>query len=189
MKRGFKAAAERLAQELRNQLGSAEDAPVSLDLVARHLQVDVLPADEIIDRSRLEELNELQADAFSAATFKLDGGARIVVYNPLHDAGRTQSNIAHELAHLLLKHTVRNLESVGNLKFVTCDSEQEEEADWLGGCLLLPRPILYAAAQVGMRPAEIAERYGTSEPMARFRLNMSGVLVQVARQRQRRNHR
>lgn len=183
MKRGFKASAERLAQQLREQVGSAEDTPVPLDLVAQRLNVNVLAADDIIDRSRLEELNELQRDAFSAATFKLDSGQRVIVYNPLHEIGRTNSNIAHELAHLLLEHSVRNVESVGNFKFLTCDSEQEEEADWLGGCLLLPRPILYASARKGLGPGEIAERYKTSEPMARFRLNMSGVLVQVARQR------
>jgi hypothetical protein len=32
-----------------------------------------------------------------------------------------------------------------------------------------------------MGPAQIAETYKTSEPMARFRLNTSGVLVQVDR--------
>jgi hypothetical protein len=32
-----------------------------------------------------------------------------------------------------------------------------------------------------MGPVEIAEAYKTSEPMARFRLNASGVLVQVGR--------
>lgn len=183
MKRGFKAAAERLSQQLRDQLGTPDDEPVPLELVARRLNVDVLAADEIVDRSRLEELNQLQHDAFSAATFKLDSGKRAIVYNPLHELGRTNSNVAHELAHLLLEHTVRNVETVGNFKFLTCDSEQEEEADWLGACLLLPRPILYAAAHKGLGPAEIAERYNTSESMARFRLNMSGVLMQVARQR------
>ena len=186
MKRGFKASAERLAQELRERLGSGDDQPVPLEQVAQHLDVDVLRADEIIDLRKLEELNEIQRDAFSAATFKLDSGKRVVVYNPLHEEGRTNSNIAHELAHLLLEHNVRNVESVGNFKFLTCDSEQEDEADWLGGCLLLPRPVLYAAARKGLSAKQIAERYSTSEEMARFRLNLSGVLVQVARQRKTR---
>jgi hypothetical protein len=33
--------------------------------------------------------------------------------------------------------------------FVTCDIEQEEEADWLGGCLLFPRTVLLQAAKQG----------------------------------------
>jgi Zn-dependent peptidase ImmA (M78 family) len=186
MQRGFKASAERLAQELRERLGSGENEPASLEQVAVHLDTDVLSAGEVIDIRRLEELNDIQADAFSAATFKLDSGKRVIVYNPLHEEGRTNSNVAHELAHILLEHTVRNVETVGSFKFLTCDSEQEEEADWLAGCLLLPRPILYASAKEGMGPAEIAERYRTSEHMARFRLNLSGVLVQVGRQRKAR---
>jgi Zn-dependent peptidase ImmA (M78 family) len=185
MKRGFKAQAERLASDLGRQLGYSDGDPVSLASVAEHLDVEVLPADEIVDRRRIDELNELQPDAFSAATFKLSSGRRIIVYNPLHEAGRTNSNIAHELAHLLLGHTVRNIETAGNFKFLTCDAEQEEEADWLGGCLLLPRPLLYAAAKRGWSAADIASKYSTSEPMARFRLNTSGVLVQLGRARKR----
>ena len=186
MRRGFKTEAERRAQQLREQLGAGEKDAVPLGVLAEHLGVEILAGDELVDRSELEVLNELQSDAFSAGTFKLDNGKRFVVYNPLHDAGRINSSIAHELAHLLLSHTVRNIETVGNFKFVTCDSEQEEEADWLGGCLLLPRPVLYNAARQGWTAAKVAERYETSEAMARFRLNASGVLIQVARQRQAR---
>jgi hypothetical protein len=51
----------------------------------------------------------------------------------------------------------------------------------MGGCLLLPRPILLRAAYDGKSAAQIAEEHGTSETMARFRLNASGVLVQVGR--------
>jgi hypothetical protein len=78
---------------------------------------------------------------------------------------------------------VRTIERIGTLKFLTCDVEQEEEADWLGGCLLLPRSLLLKAALSGMGFAQIADAYQTSEPMARFRLNTSGVLVQVGRVR------
>jgi Zn-dependent peptidase ImmA (M78 family) len=62
-------------------------------------------------------------------------------------------------------------------------SYQEEEADWMGGCLLLPRAVLLGAAYDGKTAAQIADEHGTSEAMARFRLNGSGVLVQVGRER------
>jgi hypothetical protein len=55
------------------------------------------------------------------------------------------------------------------------------------GCLLLPRPILLQAAKRGKSPQQIAEEFQTSEPMARFRLNASGVLVQVGRAKAARN--
>lgn len=183
MRRGFKSEAERLAADVRQRVGCAEADSAALDAVAESLGVRMLPADALIERSRLAELAEIQPDSFSAATFKLPNGERVVVYNPLHDPGRTRSNQAHELAHIILDHNVRTIERVGDLKFLTCDIQQEEEADWLGGCLLLPRALLLKAAWKGMDAEQIAQRFQTSVPMARFRLNASGVLVQVGRAR------
>jgi hypothetical protein len=75
---------------------------------------------------------------------------------------------------------LRTVEKVGDHSFVTCDVEEE---DWMGGCLLLPLPVLLRAAYNGKTAAQIAEERGTSETMAQFRLNASGVLVQVGRAR------
>jgi Zn-dependent peptidase ImmA (M78 family) len=113
----------------------------------------------------------------------------VVVHNPAHPPGRVRSDQAHELAHLLLDHDVRSIERVGTLRFLTCDAEQEEAADWLAGCLLLPRPLLLRAAAQWMSAAEVAEAYRTSEAMARFRLNASGVLVQIGRAQAARHQR
>lgn len=183
MRRGFKAQAENLAAGIRQHLGCTDNEPAPLKEAARQLGVDIVPADQLIDRRRLEDLHELQPDAFSGATFRRPDGCRIIVVNPLHPEGRKQSNIAHELAHIALDHKVRTIEQVGDLRFLTCDLEQEQEADWLGGCLLLPRALLLKAAFSGLGAPEIAEKYRTSEHMARFRLNASGVLVQVGRVR------
>jgi Zn-dependent peptidase ImmA (M78 family) len=183
VRRGFKAEAERHAAAIRERLGCGENDPVSLDAYAKDLGVRIVAADRLVPTERLQELQDEQADAFSAATFKLTSGRRVVVYNSLHAPGRTRSNQAHELAHISLGHTLRTVEKVGEMSFVTCDVEQEEEADWLGGCLLLPRSVLLQAAYKGKTPAQIAEEHGTSEAMARFRLNASGVLVQVGRSR------
>jgi Zn-dependent peptidase ImmA (M78 family) len=181
VRRGFKSEAERLATDLRQRVGCAEEDSAELEAVAENLGVRMLPADQLVERSRLAELAEIQPDSFSAATFRLPSGERVVVYNPLHEPGRTRSNQAHELAHIILDHDVRTIERVGNLKFLTCDVQQEEEADWLGGCLLLPRALLLNAAWKGMNAEQVAARFQTSVPMARFRLNASGVLVQVGR--------
>jgi Zn-dependent peptidase ImmA (M78 family) len=181
MRRGFKSEAERIASEVRERLGCGENDPVPLDSLATDLGVEIMSADQLVPIERLEELQHLQDDAFSAATLRRRDGRRVVVFNPLHANGRTRSNQAHELSHIVLQHTLRTIEKVGEMSFVTCDIEQEEEADWLGGCLLLPRPILLQAAKRGKSPQQIAEEYQTSEPMARFRLNASGVLVQVGR--------
>jgi Zn-dependent peptidase ImmA (M78 family) len=183
MRRGFKTQAERISTTIRQEHGCSNDEPAPLDKVAKSLNIDIIPADELVERSRLEELQELQPDAFSAATFPGPNGRKVIVYNPIASEGRSRSNQAHELAHVILDHNVRTIERVGGLSFLTCDVEQEEEADWLAGCLLLPRELLVKSAYKGMGAEEIAATYKTSEPMARFRLNASGVLVQVGRAR------
>lgn len=184
MRRGFKTEAERLANSIRERQGLGSHEPVSLEQAAGELGVRIVAADELVERSRLVELDELQHDAFSAATFRLPGARseHVIVYNPLSSLGRSRSDQAHELAHILLNHDVRTMERIGTMQFLTCDLEQEEEANWLGGCLLLPRPLLLKAAKASLSPAEVAERFHVSEQMARFRLNASGVLVQVGRE-------
>ncbi|MHB8394703.1 MAG: ImmA/IrrE family metallo-endopeptidase [Candidatus Dormibacteria bacterium] len=154
---------------------------MALESLAQELGVELMPADRLVPIERLRELEQLQDDAFSAATFRRRDGGRVVVFNPLHSRGRTRSDQAHELAHIILQHTLRTVERVGGFSFLTCDVEQEEEADWLGGCLLLPRPLLLKAAFSRKSPAQLAKECETSEHMARFRLNASGVLVQMGR--------
>lgn len=183
MRRGFKSEAERIASDVRGRLGCGEGDPVPLDALAADLGVEMMSAERLVPIERLRELQHLQDDAFSAATLRRRDGRKVVVWNPLHMLGRTRSNQAHELSHIVLQHSLRTIENVGEMSFVTCDIEQEEEADWLGGCLLLPRPILLQAAKLGKSPKQIADEYETSEHMARFRLNASGVLVQVGRAR------
>jgi len=125
----------------------------------------------------------VQPHAFSAATFHLPDGRRVAVYNPCNDADRTRSDLAHELAHLLLEHDVRDVHTVGGQTFFTCDPEQEAEANWLAGCLLLPRGLLLSAARRGTSPETLAAHTGVTVSMARFRMNTSGVLLQVRRTR------
>lgn len=182
MRRGFKAEAERTAADYRSRIGCSDLDALDISEMARVLAVKIIPADELVDLERLKQLDEIQPGALSAGTFNV-AGRRIVVFNPLNSKGRQRSDLAHELAHIILRHKVRTIESVGDLKLLTCDAVQEEEADWLAGCLLLPRPLLLQCARNGLSPEQIARKHGTSEHMARFRLNASGVLVQLGRER------
>lgn len=103
--------------------------------LAAYAGAEVGSADTLTSLAKLETLEELQPGAFSACTFSV-GGKHIVVFNPLATEGRTQSDIAHEVAHLLLKHSVKSVETIAGVSFFTCDEEEEQEANWLAGCLL-----------------------------------------------------
>jgi Zn-dependent peptidase ImmA (M78 family) len=176
--RGFLTHAERHAARLRDELGLGPVDPVDLQVVAQHLGVRVVAADELVDIARLQELERIQAFAFSACTLDI-GGTKVVVFNPLRSHARTQSDIAHEVSHLLLGHELDEVRTVAGVPFRTCRPDQEEEATNLGGTLLLPRPLLLRAARRGLGVDEIAEQYGVTLDMARFRFNRTGVARQA----------
>lgn len=179
MRRGFKAEAERRAEEIREEMGKGHSEPLDAVELARHAGAQVRCADELTSRGKLETLEELQPGAFSACTFSV-GDRHVVVYSPLASPGRTQSDIAHEVAHLILGHEMKSVEKIAGMSFFNCDAEEEREANWLAGCLLLPRRLLYLAAKRGLDSAEIAEKYVVSEQMAAFRLRTTGVTRQLA---------
>lgn len=182
MRRGFKAEAERLAVRLRTELGVKPNQRLNIDLLAGHLGVEVRRADSLVKRVELERLDSLQAGCFSAATFHLPDGRIVAVTNPIGTTeGRRDSDLAHELAHVILRHQLRTAEKIGGLTFFNCDPEQEEEANWLAGCLLLPRPLLLTDARLGLSIEEVAAKHKVSVQMARYRLNTSGVYLQINR--------
>lgn len=181
MERGFKARAERTATRLRTELDASADSPIDLHVLAARLGVEVRSATDLVPKAELEELNRLQPGAFSAATFTLPGRV-VAVLNPVGTIqARTRSDLAHELAHVILGHDLRTVEHLGSATFFTCDPNQEDEANWLAGCLLLPRPLLLAHVRAGGTAESLAEKHTVSLPMARYRLNASGVILQARR--------
>lgn len=179
MRRGFKAEAERQAEQIRTAMGKRPYDGLDAVELARHIGAEVRCADELTNREKLEALEDLQPGAFSACTFTVRE-RHVVVYSPLASAGRTQSDVAHEVAHIILKHRMNSVQSIGGVTFFTCDATEEQEANWLAGCLLLPRRLLLVAAKRGLDSAAIASAYTVSEPMAAFRLRTTGVLRQLA---------
>jgi hypothetical protein len=182
--RGFKAEAERRSAALWSELGTEIAEPFDMNAAAVSLGARIVLADSLIPRARLEQLEELQPFGFSACTFEVRDHP-VIVLNPLRTEGRQRSDCAHELSHLLLRHEMRVPERIGDLVFFTGNADQEDEAGWMAGALLLPRPAVMRAAHAGMNVAAIADFYGTTEEMARFRINATGAAIQARRGRQR----
>lgn len=178
LRRGFKSEAEEIAKRVRAELGMGAAQSVAPEVLAELLGIEVRAGDELIPRERFVELKQLQDDAFSACTFRPSADRVVVVYNPLSAKSRRRSDLAHELAHVLLDHELSRIETLGDATFLSCDATQEEEAVWLSGCLLLPRALLLAEVRRGSSTREIAKKCGVSEDMARYRLNVTGVVKQ-----------
>lgn len=179
MRRGFKALAERKAAAAREKLGISLHAPLNSAALADVHGIAVKSAASLVDIKRLEQLEAVQPGSFSACTFDLPRG-KVIVVNPLSTPQRTQSDIAHEVSHVLLEHQVRTVERVGDFSFFSCDSEEEQEANWLAGCLLLPRPLLVNSLRQGRTIEDIARSFNVSVEMATFRVRATGALRQVS---------
>ena len=178
LRRGFKSEAERIARGVRSDMGLNAAKSVAPEDLASLLGIEIRAGDELVQRERFRELERIQPDSFSACTFRPSPERVIIVYNPLSAKSRRRSDLAHELAHILLDHELSRLERLGDVTFFSCDAIQEEEAGWLSGCLLLPRALLLAEIRMGVSAKEIARKCGVSEPMAQYRLNVTGVLRQ-----------
>ena len=178
LRRGFKSEAERIAKRVRSELGMGVAQSVAPEELAQLLNIEVRAGDELIPRERFDELENLQRGAFSACTLRPTADRVVVVYNPLSAKSRRSSDLAHELAHILLDHELSRIERLGDVTFLSCDAIQEEEAAWLSGCLLLPRPLLLEEVRRGSSAREIAKKCGVSEDMAQYRLNVTGVVRQ-----------
>ena len=186
--RGFKAEAERTALRLRAETGVGPSDPLDLSAAAGRLDVRIVPADDLVPIDQLQEIERLQAYAFSACTFEINR-RQIIVYNPIRTTARRASDIAHELAHIIRGHDLTEIQYLDGVPFHTCRPDQEHEATALGGTLLLPRPALLKEAQRGATVEEVAKKFGVTKQMAQFRWNTTGVARQAAAAHAARNRR
>ncbi|OLY95705.1 protein of unknown function [Cnuella takakiae] len=180
LKRGFKAEAERIAERCREEVGVSKFDPLDAFALARHLDIPVISLDELDDFPE-KHLNKLrQPSKFSAIWMPNEDGDKIIIHNTRHSAKRQQSNLMHELAHIIRNHEVpediARLCLLLNLHYY--NKEQEEEAKYLGGCLQISRAGLQWALKRNFTREEIADHFNASIEMVVYRLNTTGVLIQ-----------
>lgn len=184
--RGFKSWCENTAVSLRKKLGLDAADPLDPAALADLLGVIVWQAESVpgVDPDHLRILLTEDPDSWSAITIHADNKT-LIVLNSAHTGGRPASNLMHELAHVLLHHEPSRIDvsEDGLLMLRTFERRQEDEANWLAGCLLLPRGALLTARKLGQDAADIAKRFGVSKSMATYRLNVTGVDTHVARTR------
>ncbi len=86
------------------------------------------------------------------------------------------------MAHLVLEHKFGQiLLAADGCRAISRD--KEEEADWLGGELLIPYTAAERAARLDWDDEQVADAYNVSIPLARMRMNYSGARKVVANSR------
>ncbi len=184
MKRGFKARCDRMVAGIRNDLGLSKFDAFDPFVYAESLNVRCVAVSLLSNCAEwaLEHVTGLGRKEFSAATVYREGRA-IVVYNDSNTPARQRSDVSHELAHIILKHRPRPFLGDGGCRVWDKEQkEQEEEAAWLSGVLLVPNDTALAIARQGVDVAEVAADYGVSIKMLKYRLNMSGAYVRTRRE-------
>lgn len=185
LQRGFKAWATIVAQEARSQVGLGPIDPLEPRALAESLDIPVIDLSSLGDRApRVRHLLQVEREVFSAVTV-FDGPRRAIIHNDGHAPSRQNSNIAHELGHGLLQHPpTPALDDAGCRVW---NQDLEDEASWLGGCLLVTEESALAIARGGWTIDAAADHFGVSVAMINFRVNATGARKRVARERGRRS--
>ncbi len=181
MKKGFKTWCENKSVEIRQGLGIHAHGPLPYDVLAQHMRIPICSADGLpLPRAVKHQLFVSDKRSWSALSVPIED-SHVVLFNPTTTSARRTSSIMHELAHVIRDHKTTKFYTLRgtDLRIRNFDPEQEEEADWLGGCLLLPRTALLHALRKRLPNTEIQAIYGVSAELLRMRINKTGVKKQL----------
>ena len=185
MRRGFKSWCERAAAEYREALGVPMTAALDPRALGEYLNVRVVTPEDVpgvAPGTRRQLKGMAGRTGWSAVTIS-QGDVRLVILNSGHPDTRQANSLVHELAHIILNHTSDDaqLSTEGFLFRNIFNEEQEDEANWLAGCLLLPREGLLGRYWVNPNPAALARHFGVSKKLVDWRLRMTGIARQARR--------
>lgn len=180
-RRGFKAEAERIVTELRDELGVGPLERLDPNLLAEHLCIPVLTLHDLEHHAR-EDARHFTGrgrSIFSAVTIYIGRFKRAIVINPAHAATRQLNSLSHELSHIVLDHEAEKPLNINGGR--DWNGAQEREADWLAGCLLIPKEAAHAAAREGYTDDDVANAFGVSRALAIWRMRMTGARIHAQR--------
>ena len=170
---GFKSEANTIARAVRRELGLDVAAPLDAWQLAAHLDIPVVTLSSMSAEAEkaVVQFTRKDREAFSAVT-GFRGYKRMIIVNDAHSRGRQASNIAHELAHSLLWHQPAPAFDGDGMR--EWNAEQEEEAQWLAGALLISEEAALSIVRSKLSLEDAAQLYGASIDMVRGRINVTG---------------
>lgn len=168
--------------EIRKSLGISPDDPLQGVDLARQFRATIWNERDVVNVPALDlrQLTVIDGQSWSAFTLRI-GNRHLVLVNSSQSPPRVNSVIMHELAHIALGHELHSasVSDDGYLIPSNYSQDQEDEADWFGGTLLLPRPALLRIRRDGLSDAAAMNKYLTSEEMLKWRFRMTGVDYQL----------
>ncbi len=182
-KRGFKTGSEKKSVFFRKELGLQSYDPLPAIRLSEYLKIKVLTPAQILDKESDSYKILMKSKEWSALTLTCQSGNRIIIHNNKNSRFRQESDLMHEIAHIVCDHETHDSSRIDGVDVLlrTYNEQQEKEAEWLGGCLQLPREALLWQIKRNRSVKEIAEYFSASEKMVRFRINSTGVKRQSAK--------
>jgi len=187
--KGFKKKAETQAIEIRRKLGLSTTVACPARSVAELFGAIVAPVqcleglirtslrDEFPDTNSVAEqlaLLQGQSCGFHAVAVIVKEH-KMILYNADNSVARQESDIMHELAHIIQEHPGDCLQLNGDIGLREYNERYEAEAKWFGATLQIPESGLFELARAGYTTGQIATVYGASEEMAIFRRNILAI--------------
>ena len=179
-KRGFKSESEKTSEELRATLGLSVVDPLPARKLADHLGIEILSPSDVFSDDHATKQILLASSEWSALTIIGKSGNKLILHNSTNTAARQESDLMHEIAHVLCNHYVdtTQIADIG-VPLRVYDEKKENEANWLGACLQIPRKALLYYLREKWAMEKIAIHFNASLEMVRFRTNTTGVLRQI----------
>lgn len=186
LRRGFKTWCESAAAKYRRDLKIETGGRLDPRLLAKSEGVEIWTPDQIagLDPQVVHQLLVADPDSWSAVTLTLVGSC-VIITNCSHSIPRQNNSLAHELAHIILKHEPAKafVTPDGMMMMNFYNPAHEEEATCLAGALLVPRAGLLRLLSTGQSEDQIAGHFEVSGDLVRMRKNVTGVARQLRSRR------
>lgn len=168
-----KAELGRQALEIREEIGLAPFDVLDPYKLAKQWGIDVYRLSESACRPiARQHFMAIRHSVLSGMLIPIDTGA-VILENDSHDPLRRRSTMAHEMAHVIRWHTFA-AGVVGERGCRLSSKEDEAEAAYLGGELLVPIKAARSLAFRDVTDEQAAAMFEVSLEIARWRMNATG---------------
>nr|WP_300144509.1 ImmA/IrrE family metallo-endopeptidase [Propionicimonas sp.] len=179
MRRGFKTQAKQLALDLRGEIGLNAHQPFDPYRFASAYGIPVIQLSTLEGAAR-DHFLRADDSPLSGALIPVGTGV-VILENDAQPLTRRRTTMCHELAHVVLEHEFGV--SLSDERRCGLGGDQEEEADWLSGEMLIPTDGAFRLARANATDEQAAMAFTVSLAVARWRMNHSGARKVVARTR------
>lgn len=173
LRHGFKTECENYSRELREELHLTPDAALHGSALAELLEVPVHALSRfpgVPDEIKMRYLTQKYCNEFSATVVRVEG-RRHIIHNDFHSPVRQNSNIMHEVAHIVLRHPPTSPLNGAELR--SYDSVVESEAKELSFALLVPKPAALVALEQFKSLSDAASHFGVSVGLLTYRIRIT----------------